>query len=367
MGRAATTGPGESRVTLSTLAAELGVSLTTVSNAYNKPDQLSAELREQILTRAAELGFAGPHPGASSLRRGRAGAVGVLLGQPLSFAFSDPASVLLFDGVARAFQEHGVSLLLIPSTGTAAADKLLVDRAVVDAWLVYALADKDPVLAAVKARRQPVVVLDQPDRAGLPVFAPDDENGMRAITEHLLDLGHTEIAVVSTEFLRDGGSGPADLARQAMASAGSTGRRLAGARAAIEAAGLDWERIAVVEAARNDQPAGSAAAEALLNGPRRPSAILAFTDQLALGVLQAARTAGLKVPTDLSVTGFDDIPAAAFAEPPLTTVNHEVAERGAAGAAAIMRWLASGSAPRVGYRSAARLILRGSTDAPAQS
>ncbi len=351
-------------MTLATLAAELGVSLTTVSNAYNKPDQLSAELREQILSRAAELGFAGPHPGARSLRRGRVGAVGVLLGQPLSFAFSDPASVLLFDGVARAFQEHGASLLLIPSTGTAEADKLLVDRAVVDAWLVYALGEGDPLLAAVKSRHQPVVVLDQPDRSGLPVFAPDDENGMRAVTEHLLSLGHTEIGVVSTEFRRDGRHGPADEARQALAGAGSTARRLAGTRAAVEAAGLDWALIPVVEAARNDQPAGAEAAQRLLGLARPPTAIVAFTDQLALGVLQAARTEELKVPAQLSVTGFDDVPGAAYAEPPLTTVDHRLAERGAAGAAAIMAWLETGSAPRVGYRSPTRLVLRASTAPP---
>jgi DNA-binding LacI/PurR family transcriptional regulator len=352
------------RVTLSTLAADLGVSVTTVSNAYNKPDQLSPILRDRILARAAELGFAGPSPAGRSLRRGRVGAVGVLLGQPLSFAFSDPASVLLFDGVATTFHEHGAAMLLIPSTASAAADRRLVESAVVDAWLAYALGDRDPLLAAVVARHQPIVVLDQPEDAGLPVFAPDDEGGMSAITAHLLDLGHTEIGVVSTEFRRDGRDGLADPARQARATSGSTARRLGGVRQAMAAAGLDWERVAVFETARNDQRAGSDAALELLRDPSRPTAIVAFTDQLAFGVLHAARSLGLVVPRDLSVTGFDDVPAAEFAEPPLTTVDHRLAARGAAGATAIMAWLESGTAPRTGPRSTARLVVRKSTGAP---
>jgi DNA-binding LacI/PurR family transcriptional regulator len=349
---------------LSTLAADLGVSPTTISNAYNRPDQLSADLRKLILQRAEELGFAGPHPAARSLRRGRTGAIGVLLGHPLSFAFSDPASVALLDGVAIAFQEHGYCLLLIPATGSASADKQLVNRAVVDAWLAYALSDDDPLFTAALNRHQPIVVLDQPDRVALPVFAPDDEAGMRLVTEHLLHLGHSAIGVVSTEFRRDGHHGPALPERQALAGSGSTARRLAGVRAAITAAGMCWNRVTVVEAAGNDQRAGTAAAETLIAGPTRPTAIIAFTDQLALGVLRAARSHRLRVPDDLSVTGFDDTPGAGFSEPPLTTVDHQLTSRGAAGARAIMQWLDTGTPPRSTHRSPSRLVVRESTAPP---
>lgn len=354
-------GGRQRRVTLSTLAVDLGVSLTTVSNAYNRPDQLSASLRERILARARELGFAGPDPAGRSLRQGRAGAVGVLLGQPLSFAFSDPASVLLLDGVASVLQRDGLSLLLVPTTGTRAMDERLVSQAVVDAWLAYALAGESDILGAALARRQPLVVIDQPDDIGLPVFAPDDAAGLRLVTEHLLALGHRDLGVVSTEFAPDGRHGPAGPARQALRVFSSTARRLDGVRSAIHAAGIDWRRVAVVEAQRNDQQAGGAAANILLARRKRPSAILAFTDQLALGVLHAARAAGLAVPEDLSVTGFDDVPAARFAEPPLTTVSQHLTERGAAAASAILTSLGAGAAPPLAAPSATRLILREST------
>lgn len=348
-------------MTLSALAADLGVSLTTVSNAYNRPDQLSAGLRERILARALELGFTGPDPAGRSLRQGRTGAVGVLLGQPLSFAFSDPASVLLLDGVASVLQRDGFSLLLVPTTGARAMDDRLIGQAVVDAWLAYALAGESEILDAALARRQPLVVIDQPDGIGLPVFAPDDAAGMRAVTGHLLGLGHRDLGVVTTEFAPDGRHGPAGPSRQALRVFSSTARRLDGVRAATAAAGIDWRRVAVIEAERNDQQAGGAAANALLARRKRPSAILAFTDQLALGVLRAARAAGLDVPGDLSVTGFDDVPAARFAEPPLTTVSQQLTERGAAAASAILAALGTSGPPPLPSPSATTLVLREST------
>src|SRR5215210_1724196 len=100
------------RVTLQTLADDLGVSRVTISNAFNKPDQLSAELRGRILARAEELGFAGPDPMARGLRRGRVSAVGVLVDEGLSYAFSDPTTVLFLDGLARELQLDGLGLLL---------------------------------------------------------------------------------------------------------------------------------------------------------------------------------------------------------------------------------------------------------------
>src|ERR671935_2203343 len=87
--------------TLATIAEALGVSRATVSNAYNRPDQLSPALRERILATAQRLGYAGPDPAARGLRLRRTGTVGVLLGEELSYAFTDPAAALFLEGVAR--------------------------------------------------------------------------------------------------------------------------------------------------------------------------------------------------------------------------------------------------------------------------
>ncbi|MGH3593832.1 MAG: LacI family DNA-binding transcriptional regulator, partial [Pseudonocardiaceae bacterium] len=102
--------------TMAALAAELGVSRTTVSNAYNRPDQLSPELRERVLDAARRLGYPGPDPVARSLRTRQAGAVGLLLTEALSYAFQDPAAIRFLEGLAIACGDAGRGLLLVPAS-----------------------------------------------------------------------------------------------------------------------------------------------------------------------------------------------------------------------------------------------------------
>src|SRR5688572_26750251 len=106
-----------SRVTLATIADEVGVSAMTVSNAYNQPAKVSPELRDRIMATAAALGYAGPHPVARSLRLGRVGSLGVLLGSPLAYAFHDPGVIAFLRGLAEASSGAGVALTLVPVTG----------------------------------------------------------------------------------------------------------------------------------------------------------------------------------------------------------------------------------------------------------
>ena len=101
------------RATLASLAAELNVSRTTISNAYNRPDQLSADLRERVLAAAKDLGYPGPDPVARSLRTRKAGAVGLMITEPLNYAFSDPAALDFVAGLAESCEEAGQGLLLL--------------------------------------------------------------------------------------------------------------------------------------------------------------------------------------------------------------------------------------------------------------
>jgi LacI family transcriptional regulator len=139
--------------------------------------------------------------------------------------------------------------------------------------------------------------------AGFPLFAPADGAGAASVVQHLMDLGHrrlgmvtTEILMVTTEILADGHRGLVPPVRQNACRYAVTARRLAGARQAVEAAGLNWAVVQVVEAERNEQAAGLAAANSLLARRRRPTAIFPFTDRLALGVMRAVRDAGLGSP-----------------------------------------------------------------------
>src|SRR5918999_402442 len=104
------------RATIKEVAAEVGVSAATVSNAYNRPDQLSPELRERVFAAAKKLGYAGPDPVARGLRRGGGGAVGVVYADQLSYAFADPAAVMFLEGVSQAAEEARLGLLLVPGS-----------------------------------------------------------------------------------------------------------------------------------------------------------------------------------------------------------------------------------------------------------
>jgi DNA-binding LacI/PurR family transcriptional regulator len=346
------------RLTLVTLARELGVSAATVSNAYNRPDQLSPALRERILARAAELGFAGPDPMARGLRRGRVGAVGVLVDEGLSYAFSDPAAVLLLDGLARELEADGLGLLL--HAAHAGTDVGRIRDAAVDAWVVQSLPEGSAAVDAARSRGRPVVVLDQPELPGAPLVGIDDTAGASAAVAHLTGLGHRRLAVVTMPLRPDGRSGPADPARQESADYEVMRRRLAGAAAAARAAGLDWAAVPVLECTANDPELAARLLAGPLASPDRPTAVVALSDPLALGALRAAAAADLPVPAALSVTGFDDSPAATGAEPPLTTVAQPLRERGEA-VGELVRGLLRGETVESPPPAAVHLVVRGST------
>lgn len=358
-------GPSRGRVTISDVAAALGVAVSTVSNAYNRPDQLSASLRERILAAAAELGYPGPDPVARGLRRQRAGAVGVLFAERLSYAFSDPAAVQVLDGIAGALEPSGLGLLLVPGR---ADDPTTVQQAMVDGFIVYSMLDDDPLLAAALRRRLPAVLLDQPPRAGVPSITVDDVDGARQAAAHLLGLGHRRFAII-TDRLDEDRSGanvgrPRSLHELAEQSFFVTRRRFAGYREALEAAGLVWSEVTIVDRPDNSEAEGAAAMRLILAQPSRPTAILCITDRLALGALEQAQQAGLGVPRDLSIVGFDDIPGAAEATPGLTTVRQAHREKGRLAGQALIGCL-GGEAVAERTDLPVQLVVRGSTG-PAQ-
>src|SRR5919198_106350 len=144
---------GNSTITLADVAKHLGVSRTTVSNAYNRPDQLSPKLRDKVLAAAGELGYCGPDPMARGLRRGKTGALGLVFDQPLTYAFTDPAATLFLQGMAAGLQEHGAALALIPRVPEGPERSAEVVRsALVDGYMMFCTAPDDPRLSAVRTR-----------------------------------------------------------------------------------------------------------------------------------------------------------------------------------------------------------------------
>jgi DNA-binding LacI/PurR family transcriptional regulator len=317
---------------MAALAAELGVSRTTVSNAYNRPDQLSSELRERVLEAARRLGYPGPDPVARSLRTRQAGAVGLLLTEALAYAFRDPAAIRFLEGLAMACGDAGRGLLLVPASQPASPDAddrkpvATVHRAAVDGFVVYSVPDDDPNLAAVLQRPLPVVVCDQPHIDGVDHVGIDDRAAMRSLGAYLIGLGHRRIGVVCMRLGRDRHDGFADLRRQQTARFHVQRARLAGLSDAFAAALMDWSVVPVAERLDHTIRSGASATSELLDHDSTLTAVVCTSDILALGALREIRRRGRRIPEDLTVTGFDGVLEAERAG--LTTVSQPVLEKG---------------------------------------
>ncbi|WP_028937897.1 LacI family DNA-binding transcriptional regulator [Pseudonocardia spinosispora] len=312
--------------TLASLAAELGVSRTTVSNAYNRPDQLSVQLRTRVLETAKLMGYPGPDPVARSLRTRQARAVGLLLTEELSFAFRDPAALGFLEGLASACETAGQGLLLMPASRDD-PDVSTVHQASVDGFVVYSVPENDPHLEAVLQRPLPTVVADQPMNVdGVDRVGVDDRGGMLTLARHLVELGHRRIGVLCMRLSNSRSDGYADLERQRTAALQVQRERLGGLRDGFAEAGVDWAKVPVVERYDHTVEAGALGAAQLLDDHPDITALVCTSDVLALGALRMARGRDLSVPGQLSVTGFDGVPEALRAG--LTTVRQPVRDKG---------------------------------------
>jgi DNA-binding LacI/PurR family transcriptional regulator len=335
------------KVTLQSIADRVGVSRMTVSNAFSRPDQLSADLREKILAAATELGYVGPDPAARALAKGRTGSVGLMLNDRLSEAFEDAVASEFLASVADALATHGLALTLLAPSGTA---EFVPSRDVaMDGALVYICEPDSADLAWLDRRGLPQVAVDQNKRDGVPGVNVDDRGGARAAAQHVVDLGHTRIGILTLEVT----SG--DPARNYPSR-----ERMLGWREPLDAAGIEPTVRTV-----GYRPAGDAQARAieLLSAADRPTAILCFSDAFAVGAIRGAESLGLRVPDDVSVVGFDDSPLAAASRPPLTTVHQEVATKGQAAVSILMGLLGGDTAPDDVVLPTS-LVVRGSTAPP---
>ncbi|GAA2790906.1 LacI family DNA-binding transcriptional regulator [Saccharopolyspora taberi] len=332
-----------------------------MSNAYNRPDQLSPELRKRVLDTARRLGYPGPDPVARSLRTRKAGAVGLLLTENLSYAFRDPGAVSFLEGLSLACEDAGHGLLLIPASPER-EDVASVHRAGVDGFVVYSVPEDDPHLAAVLERPVPVVICDQPRIDNLDWVGPDDSRAIKSVADHLIKLGHRRIGVSCMRLARGRNDGLASVQRQANASFHVQKARLTALAEVFSEAGVDWSRVPVVERFDHTTASGASAARQLLDLDPDITAIICTSDILGLGALEEAKRRGLRVPEDLTVTGFDGIVDAERAG--LTTVRQPVLEKGRAAGRLLLESSEPGRAREVVLETQ---LITGETAAPPRS
>jgi DNA-binding LacI/PurR family transcriptional regulator len=245
-----------------------------------------------------------------------------MFSERLSYAFTDPGAVAFLQGLTEATEAKGYELLLLPGMRGEHREVVSVRDAVVGAFCLYCMPDHHPAVRAAHDRRLPVVIVDEPRSPGAFFVGIDDRDGARQVAAHVSGLGHEHVGIVVDRLVDDMAEGLVGPERVAQSDCKVSRERVDGYLAGLDGAAP----VQIYEALANFPECGERAARELIECEPRPTAILCSTDVLAFGVIKTLQELGLDVPGDVSVTGFDDVPAAATAE--LTTVRQPLVEKG---------------------------------------
>jgi LacI family transcriptional regulator len=341
------------RSTIYEVAKRSGVSTATVSRVMVDGKGFSEATRERVLAAAAELGWV-PSGSARGLASRRAGIVGLLFPDLGQSGAAEEESPLYVDQVIRGAERAATAAgdaVLIAATRSESGRQLAFSVAgKVDGLVVMARSLSDDDTAAI-SRSVPVVILaNSRVGGGLDVVGADNRGGSRQITWHLLAVhGHTDLAFIG---------GPAQSP--------DAEERFAGFRDALREAGLAAPR-APAAVGEFTETGGRQAVQALLADGRRPGAIVCGNDEMAIGALAALRSAGLRVPADVAVTGFDDIAATRHVRPALSTVRQPMRELGERSVQTLLRRIADPSAPQASVVLPTQAVIRGSCGCRRQS
>ncbi len=318
--------------TITDLARAAGVSPSTASIVFSGKAPVTEATRSRVLAAAEKLGYTGPDPRAASLRRGRSGIVGVVFDEPLRGAFADPVQTLMMDGLADAVAPEGAALLLLRDGVGAPGGPTLTTAPIDAAVLVGCSGSMRASLEVVQARGIPVVVIEGDAGEGVLRIGLDNRAAQRRAAEHLRDLGHTDVVMLALPQDARREAGWTTPESEAAITIDVTRDRLAGLRDVFPSARAYAATGSFIDA-------GVEAARQIL-AAHRPTAIVAQSDLLAAGAVRAAEELGMRVPEDLSVTGFDGVVVDGLGERRLTTLEQLAAQKGRAAGDAVAAMLA---------------------------
>jgi LacI family transcriptional regulator len=334
--------PSSGRATIRDVAAQAGVSVATVSKVLNDRHGVAASTVDRVRKVIADLGYESSLV-ARSLRNHRTRVIGILV-----WAI-EPFSAELLKGAARAARGTGYELVVYSACGEGAGlvgwERRYLSR--LSGTLIDGAVLVTPTVPTADLGSRVVAVDPHVGGEGAPTVDTDNLRGARLATEHLLSLGHRRIG-----FL---GRPPRDLE--------STQQREEGYRSALRAAAIPLDPD-LVRAADYDEAASRRAARDLLLLPDRPTAIFAANDLSAISTMEVAATLGLRVPADLSVIGFDNVPESMAVRPALTTIEQPIQLMGQRAVEMLLDLLADREPARQHARLPTRLVVRDSCAAP---
>jgi DNA-binding LacI/PurR family transcriptional regulator len=315
------------RITLKDLARELGISTASVSNAFNRPDQLSPKLRERILSEARRLGYSGPDAMARSLRTGRSRIIAVILAESLTYSLNDAVASELLSGIAEVLDTRGHTLLLLSGRQNSAS--VPGASSIADGFIIYGLMPSLRLLSELPPER-PMVAVDfsLEDHAKVHV---DNEPASYAIARHALKTPPRRPAVINLRLTEQPCNGRiTDDQPLLSAERTITRARLAGFQRAFVEAGIDPAEVPMWNIEENTFDVCTPVIQEILDLPddQRPDLLLCMSDRIALTAVTLAEERGLRIPEDLRLTGFDGIAEGQYRAPRLTTVRQDSTEKG---------------------------------------
>lgn len=335
---------GRVPATLESVAAAAGVSRATASRVLTGSPRVSEAARDKVLAAASSLAYV-PNAAARSLVTRRSDTVAFVVCEPEEKFFSDPFFATVLKGAHRIVAAHGLQLVFVVVATDSDRDQLerFAAGGHLDAAMFVSLHGSEDMPARLDALGLPVVLAGRsldPGAAGLPVVDVDNAQGADAATRRLVERGCGRIATIS---------GPTDMA--------GAQDRLAGWRSAMAAAGRDPSDDDVVTGDYTVE-GGHRAMLALLDREPRVDGVFAANDLMAAGALRAVTDRGLRVPEDVAVVGFDDVPIAQATQPQLTTVHQPIEELGRRMAQSLVASLVGGEPAPQHVRLHTHLVVR---------
>lgn len=309
---------------LKTVAAALNVSVATVSNAFNRPDQLSAELRQRILQQCAALGYSGPNAAARSLRTGKSGIIAVLLSDTLEYSVSDPVANQLIKGIAEVLQAHGHDLLLLSGTHNSTRSSA---EAVPDGFILYGAPTNPEQLERILRHQKPLITVDC-NIAGIGSVNIDNMQTAKQSALHAFARMPGPVAVLGLRLIRSDRVCRIQPDELYSSDQAISRRRLEGYLAAAHEVGRELPAEAIWHIPLNQHEHAMMAAKEALQQAQRPAVLLCMSDRIALAALMVARELNIAVPEELVIVGFDGIEEGERSFPALTTIQQYSVEKG---------------------------------------
>lgn len=310
------------KLTLKSVARELGVSTATISNAFNRPNQLSTKRRAEILAKCKELGYNGPNKAARSLRRRKTGIIAVVLVDSLQYVVTDSIASMFLKGASQVIEKNQLQLLLVPGS----ANDLTNVNDFVDGYICYGSPTNSNLVEALQLSNKPVVTVDF-NLGDFPSLNIDNTAATYTIAQQTL-RPQDKVVVIGLRLIDSTVTCRVYDTKMYAPELSVTRRRLIGYEKAMVEKQVAFSYEQLWSIPENTEVHALRAAKEILSMQPRPSIVYCMSDLNALYFIRAAHEQGLRTPEDIRVVGFDGTPEGQRYRPNLTTVLQNSEEKG---------------------------------------